>query len=662
MKSIKLKLMIYFTGIIFTAAAAFTLLAIVSSQSIMKSEAEATMSSMAEDGVKIVESRLDEQITILETLARNEVIISMDLEKQIDLLASQVEGTGFDSMLIVDMTGHGTDNKGNTAELAEREYIKSALSGSAAVSDVLISSVTGEPVIMVAVPIYQNNSIVGALVGSHNGNFLSDIVADMGYGENGYCYMINQQGTIIAHPDKEKVLSQFSPIKEAETDSSMESTAEAVSIMLKNDTGASEYTLKQATLMAGYGKVSKTGWKLAIVGVESDVLKNITKLRGELIILSIVIILSVVIAVLIIGSTIAAPIIGTTKFAMEIASLDISGGIEDKYTRRKDEIGKLALSLENIKDNLYGIVREIAASAEQMSSSSEELTASTEQAAQMMDEVAETVTEIAKGAADQASLTQTGAQKVDGLGEGIEEDQRRLADMNKIAGAVSDVVDHGMDDIMLLFRQTEKNKKASSEVQAVINRTDESARLIGNASQMIASIADQTNLLALNAAIEAARAGEAGRGFAVVAEEIRKLAEQSASSTKEIDASIRILLDNSKEAVDTIARMAETIREQADSVQKNKENYDEIKTAINRMDGGVAMLNETGIQMNEMRKDIVAAMENLSAIAEENSASTEEVTSSMEEQSSSIGEIARTSESLAELAVHLHNTVTRFRL
>ena len=77
-----------------------------------------------------------------------------------------------------------------------------------------------------------------------------------------------------------------------------------------------------------------------------------------------------------------------------------------------------------------------------------------------------------------------------------------------------------MQDMMVLSVQTDKNNKTGKDVQTVINKTDESAKLIGNASQMIASIADQTNLLALNAAIEAARAGDAGRGFAVVAEEI----------------------------------------------------------------------------------------------------------------------------------------------
>ncbi len=662
MKSIKMRLAIYFTCIIFAAVIGLTVLAVMSSQSIVRSEADNTLKTMAEDAGTILVSRLDTQTTILKTIASNSAIKSMNWDDQRIVLTEQLSDSGYDTLLIVDMTGHAVDTSGAVAELAEREYVKSALAGTVAVSDVLLSSVTGEPVIMVAVPIYQDDTVVGALVGSHDGNFLSETISDMGYGEQGYCYMINRQGVIIAHPDKEKVVSQFSPIQEAETDQTMESTAEAIKRMIAEDEGVTEYTLNGKTLLAAFTRIEGTKWSIAIIGTKDDVLKDIAVVKYQLGGLSLVILILGVVAVLIIGGAIAAPITSTIRYAETIAALDITGDIQEKHLKRKDEIGKLALSLQNIKVSLYSIVREIASSAEQMSASSEELTASTEATSLRMGEIAETVTGIAKGATDQAVLTQAGAQKVEELGKGIKEDQIHLDNMNQMTKHVSGIIDSGMQDMMVLSVQTDKNNKTGKDVQTVINKTDESAKLIGNASQMIASIADQTNLLALNAAIEAARAGDAGRGFAVVAEEIRKLAEQSAASTKEIDAAIHELLNNSKEAVDSIAKMTDIITEQTDSVRKNRENYEGIRDAVVKMEQGVQKLNETGKQMNLMRADIVREMEGLSAIAEENSASTEEVTASIEEQASSVEEIANTSESLSSLAVHLHNSVSRFKM
>ena len=86
--------------------------------------------------------------------------------------------------------------------------------------------------------------------------------------------------------------------------------------------------------------------------------------------MSLVILILGVVAVLIIGGAIAAPITSTIRYAETIAALDITGDIQEKHLKRKDEIGKLALSLQNIKVSLYSIVREIASSAEQMSASS----------------------------------------------------------------------------------------------------------------------------------------------------------------------------------------------------------------------------------------------------------------------------------------------------
>ena len=142
---------------------------------------------------------------------------------------------------------------------------------------------------------------------------------------------------------------------------------------------------------------------------------------------------------------------------------------------------------------------------------------------------AKAVEGIAGGASEQARQTEDGATKADLLGHTIDQDIEYIGNLNNASLRVANVIDEGLVEIENLYNITEESNIAAKGIFDIIVKTNESSTKISQASNVISSIAEQTNLLALNAAIEAARAGEAGKGFAVVAEEIRKLAEQSAS-------------------------------------------------------------------------------------------------------------------------------------
>ncbi len=661
MKSIRLRLVLSFSVLTLLATSSIGLISHVFSQNAISHEAENGLSSIAKEGAKVTKTRLDTQLFILRMMALNDEIISMDWSQQQEELKNQIGFTEFLELGIVDMDGNVLYTNGQTANLGERDYIKKALQGEMNASDVIISSVTGEPVLMMAVPIVKDSVVVGALIGRRDGNTLSEIVDDIGYGQNGYSYMVNKDGVVIAHPDRDKVLNQYSPIKEAENDSSLQSLVMMLNNAIQSESGVSAYSFEGKELYASYQAIDGTPWSLIITAEKTEVLSAIDSLSNLMIVvISAILILSILI-VYVIGSTISKPIIKTVGQAKRIAGLDISGNVEEKYRKRNDEIGILANSLQDITESLRNIIKEITISSEQLASSSEELTATTEQSASTAEDISNTVTEIASGAYDQAQFTQNGSVKAEKLGQAIEQDQVYLNEMNQATVEVERIVNEGMSDIKYLSDMTEKNNEASKEIYSVILRTDTSSQKIREASTAIAAIADQTNLLALNAAIEAARAQEAGKGFAVVAEEIRKLAEESAKSTKDIDKTVSELLENSKDAVDTITTMEKVIKEQTESVVKNRNNYEAIYRAIEVAILTVEKLNLSGKEMESMKAEIMDTLQNLSAIAEENSASTQEVTASMEEQTASINEIAHSSEELAGLAEKLQATVYKFK-
>src|SRR5690606_27470403 len=141
------------------------------------------------------------------------------------------------------------------------------------------------------------------------------------------------------------------------------------------------------------------------------------------------------------------------------------------------------------------IAQELTRTSEELAASSQELTAISEQSASSANEVSKAVEEIAGGAADQAHFTEDGAAKATLLGEAIEKVQKHAENVNDHSGNIAEVVDEGLTEMDNLAQITEESSAATNEVHDIILRTNDSAKKISQASQVIASIAGQTNLL-----------------------------------------------------------------------------------------------------------------------------------------------------------------------
>jgi methyl-accepting chemotaxis protein len=662
MKSIKTKLVVYFSILILVSSITLGAISIQRSGAALTSTAEEALSSIAIDAAKLTKSRVETQKKALEMISLGEGIQSMDLAIQLPILQEQIKSTNFLVIGVVQPDGTTNYSDGTTSQLGDRAYVKKALGGEINVSDLLVSKVTNTVVLMFAAPIKKDGKVVGALVARGDGNALSEITDDTGYGESGYAYMINDKGVVVAHPDREKVLAQFNPIEEAKKDENLKSAAAIFEKILQEKSGVSTYNYQGNDLYAAYHPIEGSNWTLVITANKSEVLDELFSLQKASILATVIILLVSIAAAFFIGSSITKPIIDAVRHTERIANLDITQDVSQSHLKKKDEIGTLAVALQSITDSLRGIIKEISNSSEQMAAASEELTATSQQSANAAEEVSKTVEEIARGAADQAKNTEEGSSKAMQLGKTIEKDHSHLKNLNTSANNVAEVVNEGLVEIENLSKITEESGEATKEIYEVILKTNDSSNKIGQASSVIASIADQTNLLALNAAIEAARAGEAGKGFAVVADEIRKLAEQSSASTKSIDGMVSELQSNAQHAVKTMERVNSIASEQSKSVINSKDKYILISTAMQDAVKAVQLLNASSEEMEAMKNEILDTLQNLSAIAEENSASTQQTTASMEEQAASMEEIAGASESLSNLAQNLQTVIMKFKV
>ena len=345
-----------------------------------------------------------------------------------------------------------------------------------------------------------------------------------------------------------------------------------------------------------------------------------------------------------------------------VAGLDLSKNIDEQLIDRKDEIGILAQSIASIQEALKKVIASSNDISDQVATTSKELSRTCAEASQVTDEMARTIQEVAQSATDQAQNTSYCMQELEVLGTLIDSEQINVDTLNKASVKVSSLAQEGKEVLHQLVNKINVSNEATIKAYENMEETNMSAKHISEASNVIASIAEQTNLLALNASIEAARAGEHGKGFSVVAEEIRKLAEQSAASTKMIDDQITTLQKDVQSTVDIASQLKGMLDEQTMDVKTTECKYMDIAKAIEGMQDIVETLIQSGHAMTEGKEKVEMNIESLSALAQENAAATEQASACIEEQNASLHNMHTSSVILADATVELKRTLEQFQL
>ncbi len=241
------------------------------------------------------------------------------------------------------------------------------------------------------------------------------------------------------------------------------------------------------------------------------------------------IIVTTLIILIFLNKMIIKPLKSHLALLQVIGNGDFSKNVEE---HGKDEFSQLNKASNLMLSNLRKFMEDIKEVAGTANKTSSDLEKAVREVTVSIDEVASATQEVAQGSEKQNNATAEAMQKLEQLNSLIEKTSNQANETKIVSGKTHGSAIKGRQAVEETNEKMNLIKATSDEVAASIHELNKYSSRIGEITISISTIAEQTNLLALNAAIEAARAGEQGKGFAVVAEEVRKLAEESASATK----------------------------------------------------------------------------------------------------------------------------------
>ncbi|UVM15742.1 methyl-accepting chemotaxis protein [Pseudomonas sp. B21-023] len=439
---------------------------------------------------------------------------------------------------------------------------------------------------------------VGVVGGDLALDGLVEIINSLNFGGMGYAFLVNDQGKILVHPDKNLVMKSLTDLFPQNTP------------RLSRD--LTEVTLNGETRLLTFTPVKglpSANWYIGLSVDKDKAFSMLSTFRTSAVIATVV---AVVIIIALLGLLIR--VLMQPLHTMTRAMSNIAEG-EGDLTRRleihnHDEFGILGTAFNRFVERIHGSIREVSSATEQVNEVALRVISASNSSMANSDEQSNRTNSVA------AAINQLGAAAQEIAGNAAQASQH-ASSARLLAEEGQQVVQRNID---AMNRLSDLIVTSSEHIETLNNKTVN----IGQILEVITSISQQTNLLALNAAIEAARAGEAGRGFAVVADEVRNLAHRTQESAQQVQTMIEELQVGARESVDTMGQSQRHSQDSMDIANQAGERLGSVTQRIGEIDGmnqsvatateeQTAVVDSINMDINEINMLNQEGVENLQA-------------------------------------------------
>lgn len=656
MKSIKTKLLAVIVPIICIALILVAYINHNKAQEFLEANFEKYSLANLEKTQEKLDNIFHIHIERLKGFAESSDIISKDIAKQqayINRIAK--EFTDYSVLLVSDLKGNTITSINKDANISDRDYFHTIVSGSEyAISDPIISKVDNSTTIVFAVPIKdENGKTTGVFGGTFPIDSLQQLVSEVKIGETGYAFLTDENGLFLEHPNDDLVLEK------SVSDLGIPVLATAVEEVKSGKVGSIRYRFEGIDKFTFYQKLKSNNWVLFIGVPTAEATSELAYLAKLSFVTAGIILMFTIIIVFIFSSRLVKPIQRMSNLTSAVAKGDLTLSVDHQA---KDEIGILGANFNTMISGMQKILTQINSVSDHVKQSSTTLVNSSEETKQSAEQVATAINELATGTSDIVNSVSSVTDKVQYMSNTLKDLSKFASEVNETSLQSKKLSEKGE---VLVNKAIDSIREANNQVQEtaeIIQLVDKRSTEIGNVIEMITRIAEQTNLLALNASIEAARAGEAGRGFAIVAEEVRKLASETNHSAVRIANMISETQNESHRAVKSIEIGLNVVEEGMQAVIQSGEAFTQISQNVNTTSEQIEKTNSSIHNLEEISMSITENMESISAVTEQSSASAEEVSAASEQQAASAVQISNDAVELSKLSNELQEMMKQFKI
>ncbi len=628
--SLRYKLILIFGFLILTAGLIEGFLAIRTARKAITEKIETHLIDKALDTAEVINGRITAMFQFLDGIARMPIIqdASVSYQEKMEHLTKEAQFNAvLKELYIADPSGIQHNIDGTTEDYATDPWFAEGVTGKNFIGIPDRDETRGNALfIAFSLPVYDSNkNLIGVLGADVDGHWISEQIKDIVVGKTGYCYIINSDGTVIAHKDTSIVDNFGNSQQRAQKDPQFNSLATFEKQALQNSEAAiGSYTYNGIFNIAAHALIKTTGWTVIIKAPYHEFMGAVNTLRQSLYAIGIAILGGTFIIVYFVARAMVRPIQNAVVALRDIAQgegdltvrLPVQGNdeITDMAGYFNETIKKIGTSIQTVGANSHSmeeVGNELASNMTETASAVHEISANIEGVKQQtltqaasVTETAATIEEIVRTIKQLSNSIETQAASVAQSSSSVEEMVANIASIGQTLGKTDDVIRN-------LTTATDDGKATLVTSNTVTQKIAEESGSLMEASSVIQHIASQTNLLAMNAAIEAAHAGEAGKGFAVVADEIRKLAEDSAMQGKTITTTLKTLSGE----IETLSASSKTV----------EEKFNAIFTLAEQVKAMSDQLTESMREQENGSKEVLSAIKNINMVTVEVQAGSEEM-------------------------------------